>query len=118
MQKFNPSDSRNPGCQSNKAFFGVFLTYLAKSGTLGNSKANFLTRNEIPYIWEQLVQILSKSYSTAAFGGLKCLRCSSLCHILCYPISYKEIKKNQMKKLNADIPKNANESELKDCSKF
>ena len=111
---------RTPGCRSKKAIFSVFLAYLVKSSTLGNSKANFLPPlrpNKILDIWEQPVQISSKSYSTAAFGGLKWLRRFPLCYILCYPISYKQRKK-QMTRLNADIPKNTNKSELEDWSKF
>ena len=50
---------------------------------------------------------------------LRRLKMSSLFFFVSYPVTQFLIKKkNQMKRLNADIPKNANESELRDCSKF
>ena len=88
---------RTSGCRSSKTIFGVFWHIWLSPVLWAIEKQIFYPPNKIPDIWEQPVQISSKSYSTAAFGGLKCLRPSSFCHILCYPIFYKEIKKSNEK---------------------
>ena len=77
--------------------FWRFLTYLAKSGTLGNLKAHFLPpKQNSRYLGATGTNFIQIVLNTAS-GGLKCLHRSSLCHILCYPIFYKEIKKSNEK---------------------
>ena len=71
LQKFNPSDFRKPEQKCHFAFFDVF----GKVTNFVQFKCNLYCQNEIPFIWEQPVQISSKSYWTAAFGGLKRVFC-------------------------------------------